>query len=242
MYRKVDLAPTPPENFQFPVSPQLDPNNGWVIMANLIPWAEFVEEYAQNFSAEMGAPAKSFRLALGALIIKEKLGTSDLETVEQIRKNPYLQYFLGRSSYRNEAPFEASMLTHFRQRISVELVNQVNRKMVSNQRETTPEEPESELEKSAEKTNRGKLIIDATCAPADLRYPTDLDLLNQAREELEEILDALYEPLKEQVEKKPRTYREKARVDYLEAVFRRRPSRKKKEKPSKINSNISKGI
>jgi hypothetical protein len=33
----------------------------------------------------MGAPAKSFRMALGALIIKEKLGISDRETVEQIK-------------------------------------------------------------------------------------------------------------------------------------------------------------
>ena len=33
------------------------------------------------------------RIALGALIIKEKLKLSDEETVEQIRENPYLQYF-----------------------------------------------------------------------------------------------------------------------------------------------------
>ncbi|TRU70577.1 MAG: transposase, partial [Microcystis viridis Mv_BB_P_19951000_S69] len=102
-------------------------------MANLIPWSEFEEEYAQNFSEEMGAPAKTFRMALGALIIKEKLGTSDRETVEQIRENPYLQYFLGLSAYSNEAPFEASMLVYFRERIGSNLVNQVNKKMVSNQ-------------------------------------------------------------------------------------------------------------
>ena len=35
-------------------------------------------------------------MALGALIIKEKLGTIEGETVEQIRENPYLQDFLGR--------------------------------------------------------------------------------------------------------------------------------------------------
>ena len=46
-------------------------------MAKLIPWFEFEEEYAQNFSEDIVAPAKSFRMALGALIIKEKLGTSD---------------------------------------------------------------------------------------------------------------------------------------------------------------------
>ena len=49
----------------------------FVIMADLIPWEEFEEEYAQNFSEEIGAPAKTFRMALGALIIKEKLGTSE---------------------------------------------------------------------------------------------------------------------------------------------------------------------
>ncbi len=36
----------------------------------------------------MGAPAKPFRMALGALIIKDKLGTSDSETVEQAFGEP----------------------------------------------------------------------------------------------------------------------------------------------------------
>jgi hypothetical protein len=116
MYRKIEQLPTPPDNFEFPSEGKLSPDNRWVIMANLIRWSEFEEEYAQNFSEEMGAPAKSFRLALGALIIKEKLGTSDRETVEQIKENPYLQYFLWLSGYSNEAPFEASMLVHFRAR------------------------------------------------------------------------------------------------------------------------------
>ena len=48
------------------------------MMAKLIPWYEFEEEYAQKFSEDIGAPAKSFRMALGALIIKEKLGTREL--------------------------------------------------------------------------------------------------------------------------------------------------------------------
>ena len=59
----------------------------------------------------MGAPAKPFPMALGALIIKEKLGISDRETVEQIRENPYLQYFIGLSEYRNEPPFEFPLRT-----------------------------------------------------------------------------------------------------------------------------------
>jgi len=45
-------------------------------MAQLIPWSEFESEYAQNFASSIGVPAKSFRMELGALIIKEKLGIS----------------------------------------------------------------------------------------------------------------------------------------------------------------------
>ena len=85
----------------------------------------------------MGAPAKSFRMALGALIIKEKLGISDRPRVEQIRENPYLQYFIGQSTYSNELPFDPSLLVHFRQRISAKLINKVNEKMVKKMRETT---------------------------------------------------------------------------------------------------------
>jgi IS5 family transposase len=48
----------------------LTADNRWVKMAKLIPWSEFEEDYAENFPTEMGAPAKSFRMALGALIIK----------------------------------------------------------------------------------------------------------------------------------------------------------------------------
>jgi transposase, IS5 family len=79
------------------------------------------------------------------LIIKERLGTSDRETVEQIRENPYLQYFLGIAEYSNKAPFEASMLVHFRQRIGENVVNEINRKIV-----------EKNIEKVAEKNAEKK--------------------------------------------------------------------------------------
>lgn len=130
MYRLTDSPDPTPENFKFPVTQQLSPENRWVMLAALIPWSEYEGEYQKNFSPKMGAPAHPFRTALGALIIKEKLGTSDRETVEQIRENPYLQYFLGFSNYRNEAPFEASMFVHFRKRINIELINQINQKII----------------------------------------------------------------------------------------------------------------
>jgi hypothetical protein len=94
-------------------------------------------------SIDMGAPALPFRMALGSLIIKEKLGTSDMETVEQIKENPYLQYFIGQSKYSSNVPFDASLLVRFRERINVNLVNQINERMVS--------KSQSETEKKAKK-------------------------------------------------------------------------------------------
>ncbi len=129
MYKKNEQLETELDNFELPFGGKLATDNRWVIMAKLIPWVEVEEEYAKKFTLEIGAPAKSSRIALGALIIKEKLGISDRETVEQIRENPYLQYFIGLKSYRNEAPFEASMLVHFRQRLEIDLVNKINIKM-----------------------------------------------------------------------------------------------------------------
>ena len=88
MYRKSNQSELTPEKFELPVAIELSPDNRWVIMSELIPWSDFESEYAQNFSEKMGAIAKPFRMALGALIIKEKLRISDRETVEQIKENP----------------------------------------------------------------------------------------------------------------------------------------------------------
>ncbi|XEQ94814.1 hypothetical protein SCACP_37130 [Sporomusa carbonis] len=40
--------------------------------------------------------------------------------------------------------------------------------------------------------NQGTLILDATCTPADIHFPTDLGLINEARENLDEIIDRLH--------------------------------------------------
>jgi hypothetical protein len=57
------------------------------------------------------------------------------------------------------------------------------------------EEKEGE-EGEGENQNRGKLLIDATCAPADIKYPTDIGILNEAREKTEKIIDSLYKKTK----------------------------------------------
>jgi hypothetical protein len=230
MYRRSTPGQLAFENFYLPFGGSLSGENRWVKLAALIPWEQFETEYAVQLSESMGAPAKSFRMALGALIIKERLGTSDAETVEQIRENPYLQYFLGLSEYSDRAPFDSSMLVHFRKRLTLELVGRVNEAVVLATDETCQAQAQIDADEREQEedddgdppSNQGQLIIDASCAPADIRYPTDLSLLNEAREATEAIIDVLYEQVRAVVRPKPRTYRKQARREYLNVTKQRK--------------------
>ena len=79
-------------------------------------------------------------------------------------------------------------------------------------------------ENANEDKKSGTLIIDATVAEQAIRYPIDLGLLNESREISEKIIDELYS--QSDLNKKPRTYRRKARKAYLAIVKQRRPSTK----------------
>ena len=130
MYRREDANQLKFEDFYLPFGGKLRSSNRWVIMAQQIPWQDIEKAYGQQFCDDNGSPAKSARIAIGALIIKERLVTTDRETVEQIRENPYLQYFLGLSEYTDEELFHHSMMTHFRKRFDKDTLAQINRLIV----------------------------------------------------------------------------------------------------------------
>jgi hypothetical protein len=222
-------------DFALPFGGTLRKENRWVILADLIPWDRIEDQYAALFEGrDTGGEGKPCRVALGALIIKERLGITDRETVEQIRENPYLQYFLGFSAYKDEEPFHHTSMVHFRKRLTKDMLAEINEQIFAKTRSQEREQaesskrtpsardgkPESGREGSDDDTpskdppNRGKLIIDATCTPADIAFPTDLKLLNEAREKTEEIIDCMHRPFIGR-RRKPRTYRQKARKDYL---------------------------
>ena len=225
MYRKGNPRQMEFENFYLPFGGQLDMENRWVILSNQIPWQQIEQQYSELFSEDEGCPAKAARVGFGALIIKERLGTTDRETVAQICENPYLQYFLGFAEYCHEAPFHHTMMTHFRKRFGKESLAQINDMIVEEAMDQQGIESESSDDDEAP-SNDGKLIVDATCAPADITYPTDLKLLNEAREKTEEIIDTMHAPFIGE-KRKPRTYRQKARNDYLAIAKQKKPGYKK---------------
>ncbi len=164
---------------------------------------------------------------------------TDRELVAQIAENPYLQYFLGFMAYQDEAPFHHSLLTTFRKRFTHDSLGAINEALARLIVDAPPTKDAQPTKDSLPNTDlvdakgeaepappNGQLLIDATCVPADITYPTDLKLLNAAREKTEAMIDHLH-ACRATPTKKPRTYRRNARQAYLRVVKARKPGRQK---------------
>ena len=215
--RKSMQTELPLFEFKHPFGDSLNGGNRWVRLAKLIPWDKVEADYSRHFGVS-GNEAYPARLALGALIIKERLKLTDEETVEQIWENPYLQYFIGMKEYSKEKPFDSSLMVHFRNRIGIETLLRVNEVICAPKKKREDKQNDDE---TTPPSNAGKMIIDATCAPEDMRHPTDIGLLNDAREHSERVIDLLWAS-GDKKERKPRSYRQKARRQFLATIRRRR--------------------
>lgn len=64
-------------DFYLPFNGRLDASNRWAKLAEMVPWDVIESCYAESLAGTgQGAPAKSGRIAYGALLIKERLGNS----------------------------------------------------------------------------------------------------------------------------------------------------------------------
>lgn len=215
-------------DFDFTLCPHLSRHNRWVHLADLIPWKELSAIYEESLSKDKGAPTIPSRIVIGALIIKHLKNLSDEETIEDIRENPYYQYFLGYSSFRDRQVFAPSLFVEIRKRLGPEKLTRINETFLK-----LTESKDDELDlpdrggstaKDSEHDHHGMLIMDATVAPQDITYPTDVGLLNKAREKLEAIIDELWQAKPGDI--KPRTYRRQARKQYLTFSRKRNPRKK----------------
>ena len=237
--------------FESPFARTLSSDNRWVSLAHKIPWDSLVNVYQNQLNnSQTGAGGINPRVVIGSLIIKHICDLSDRETVLQLQENIYMQYFIGYSSFSDEEPFDPSLFVEFRKRLGLEQINAINEKILrmANQQmekqvaavdknEDPPIPPAAPVATDTNDrqqtepiaveppaiTHAGKLIVDATACPQDISYPTDLNLLNDSREKAEALIDFLFNPKKHG--KKPRTYREKARKDYLKTAQKKRKTR-----------------
>jgi hypothetical protein len=230
-------------DFNQPLGLQMNPDNRWVKKAEMIPWETIEAEYARLFPSHTGMPAKPLRMALGSLLIQKQYHYPDEELVEQIRENPYYQYFIGLPGDEDKIPFVPSLLVEFRKRLSEDVLNEINEMIIEynsqqdnddsddvsgNGGQPDQQDPANDSEEKTE--NSGTLILDATCAPQNIKYPQDIELLNEVREKLEDMLCRVSDKYGFY---RPRMYRQKARKGYLALAKCRKRGAKKIRKAIK---------
>ena len=237
MYKYTDNTESSFLNFNQPLGLHMNPENRWIKMADAIPWEIFEKKYARLFKGKNGRVAKPLRLALGSLIIQTKYQYSDRELVEQLTENPYYQYFIGLPGYQEEPPIDASTLVLFRKRLKMDIIMEANEYMLDAFRDKEGKNKNDDDDHSnppaggcgnhqpeRASENKGTLMLDASCAPSNIRYPQDFSLLNEAREKLEAIIIRF---CKAYGFSRPRTYRRQARKNYLALAKTKKRSTKK---------------
>jgi hypothetical protein len=215
-----------------PFEAKLDENNRWVVLSKIVPWEEFAWLYYKNFKSNRGAPTKDARLVLGVIIIKHIMKTDDRGVIEMIQENPYMQYFLGLEAFTYEQVMTPSLLVSIRKRIDLDVFESLTDDLIRKglklksgvqDKEVDGDSKDNDDDPDPHPGNKGKLQMDATVCDADIKYPTDLDLLNESRQKAEELIDELC--LKLGVQDKPRTYRRGARKEFLNvSKMKRKPA------------------
>ena len=232
-YKQLDLG-----LFRYSLD-ELDKNNRWVALGDLLPWDKLEKEYNSRLNnKEKGAGNKPARMILGAMIIKHKFSLGDDETVEIIRENPYMQYLCGLKEFTNKPIFDGSLFTTIRKRITEEELNNMTVELLNEQKRLLEEKRKREEQEAKDKgeqpptlesedpdaaefidedgqKHKGVLKIDATCADAEVRYPVDVDIIHDGCKVVDRYINRICEVAGI---KRIRTSYRDARSVYLELV------------------------
>ena len=191
------------EEFKTPFQKEIDITNRWVILSNSIPWDELAGIYHKAMSPSVGVPGKDARLVIGALIVKHKLGLSGEETIQIIRENPYIQYFLGCKEFTNNPVFDSNLFSSILKRLGIDTFNAMHTEII-----------EKALNIGL-KSKKNGLIFAGKVPEQITNHSTNLKLLSDARIASEEIIDTLCKEMNNY--HKPRTYRIRANNEFMTA-------------------------
>ena len=81
-------------------------------------------------------------------------------------------------------------MVYFRKRLTPEILGDINEMILSRNKT----EDHTDDNDGNNDSNSGTMIVDATCAPSQIKYPQDANLLNQARKSTEQLIDRLHTP------------------------------------------------
>ena len=205
--------------FETPFENALDKNNRWINFSKIIPWDKVSSYYNQRMCNKNGAVTTDARIVLGALIIKHHESLSDEGTIEAIKENIYMQCFIGLPSFKTESVFAPSLFVEIRKRLGLDYWREINEIIIKH---NAPKKKDDD-EPTDLQGNKGTINIDATIVDQDIQYPTDLGILNESREKLEELIGVI---CAKTGQARPRLYRIRARKQYLNVAKKKKRTHK----------------
>ena len=212
---------------------RLPKTNRWVQLGDTLPWAEYEKVYNKRLRNDhVGAGNRPGRMVIAALIIKHKLNLSDEETILTIQENPYMQYMCGLTEYSDQPIFDPSLFTTIRKRITIEDINALTLELAKKARQIKEKEDKKDSGNDKggnsvadDKTQPTDVKADATCADAEVRYPTDIDLIEDGSKYIDRMIDKVCGIKK--IRKPAGVERNRIRAIYLNVI-------KRKHKGSKL--------
>lgn len=205
---------------------RLPKTNRWVQMGDALPWGEYEKVYNERLKNDkVGASNRPGRMVIAALIIKHKLSLSDEETILTIQENPYMQYMCGLTEYSDQPIFDPSLFTTIRKRITIEDVNALTLELAKKAQQKKDKDDNDEDNTFSGKTQPTDVKADATCADAEVRYPTDIDLIEDGSKYIDRMIDKVCGIKK--IRKPAGVERNRIRAIYLNVI-------KRKHKGSKL--------
>jgi IS5 family transposase len=100
---------------------------------------------------------------------------------------------LGYSGFTKQPPFDPSLFVEIRKRLGNDLLAEMNLRILKassnpEEKKNTGIEKDDNGDSGGTTAHKGELLMDATVSPQNIAYPTDLNLLNEARQITEKLL------------------------------------------------------
>ena len=140
------------------------------VLAGRIDWKRFDELFAECYSPDMGAPAKSIRLLVGLHYLKHAFNESDPSVLERWVENPYWQYFCGFDTMQHEVPLDDSSMSRWRTRIGAERLAAMLEETIAI----------AVRDKHVSKNELKQVNVDTTVQEKNITHPTDSKLYLKA--------------------------------------------------------------
>ena len=194
--------------------------NRWVKLADNLPWDRIEKEYNKHLkNSHCGASNKPARMVVGALIVKHVENLSDEKTIQAIQENPYMQYLLGLDKFMEKPVFVPELFVLVRKRLDHDFFNMLTLMLA----EVDGSKPKRERTDEDGNDHGGTMRVDATCCDAEVRYPTDSNLLEDGSRLIDRLLDKFC--TRHNI-KKPQIHRAEARQAFICLIKKKRKGKK----------------